>query len=47
MTACPPDETGADLYPWKRWHVRNDPVGSNSQPPISVLHADVERRQCS
>lgn len=32
-----PDETGADMYPWKRWHVRNDPVGNNSQPPISFF----------
>lgn len=32
-----PDETGAELYPWKRWHVRNDPVGTNSQPPISFF----------
>lgn len=32
-----PDETGEDLYPWKRWHVRNDPVGNNSQVPISFF----------
>ena len=32
-----PDETGEDLYPWKRWHCRNDPVGSNAQPPISFF----------
>jgi hypothetical protein len=32
-----PDETGADLYPWKRWHVRNDPVGNNAQEPISFF----------
>ena len=32
-----PDETGEDLYPWKRWHVRNDPVGNNSKPPISFF----------
>lgn len=32
-----PDETGEDLYPWKRWHVRNDPVGNNTQAPISFF----------
>jgi hypothetical protein len=32
-----PDETGDELFPWKRWHVRNDPVGSNTQPPISFF----------
>jgi hypothetical protein len=32
-----PDENGEELYPWKRWHVRNDPVGSSSQPPISFF----------
>ncbi len=32
-----PDETGEDLYPWKRWHVRSDPAGSNSQPPVSFF----------
>ena len=32
-----PDETGEDLYPWKRWHVRNDPVSNNAQPPISFF----------
>jgi hypothetical protein len=32
-----PDENGEDMYPWKRWHVRNDPVGSNNQQPISFF----------
>jgi hypothetical protein len=32
-----PEETGEDLYPWKRWHVRNDPVGNNSQPPVEFF----------
>jgi len=31
------EENGEDLYPWKRWHVRNDPVGNNSQQPISFF----------
>jgi hypothetical protein len=32
-----PDETGEDLYPWKRWHTRNDPVGNNARPPIDFF----------
>src|SRR4249920_3541233 len=27
-----PEENGEDLYPWKRWLVRNDPVGNNAKP---------------
>lgn len=30
-------ENGEDLYPWKRWHVRNDPVGGSAQPAISFF----------
>jgi len=25
-----PDEDGEELYPWKRWHVTSDPMGSSS-----------------
>jgi hypothetical protein len=32
-----PDEQNADLYPWKRWHARNDPLGSNGQPPVEFF----------
>jgi hypothetical protein len=32
-----PDETGEDMYPWKRWHVRNDPVSNNNQEPITFF----------
>lgn len=32
-----PDDANAELYPWKRWHVRNDPVGNNAQVPISFF----------
>jgi hypothetical protein len=32
-----PDETGEDLYPWKRWHVRSDPLSSTSEEPISFF----------
>jgi len=31
-----PDDDN-QLYPWKRWHSRNDPVGVNAQPPISFF----------
>src|SRR5204862_2674210 len=30
-------EDGESLYPWKRWHVRSDPMGNNSEPPISFF----------
>jgi hypothetical protein len=30
--------TDADsLYPWKRWHTQNDPLGSNAQAPVSFF----------
>lgn len=32
-----PEENGEDLYPWKRWHVRNDPVANNTKQPISFF----------
>jgi hypothetical protein len=32
-----PDENADELFPWKRWHVRNDPVSNNSQVPISFF----------
>jgi hypothetical protein len=32
------DEDGEELYPWKRWHVTNDPMGGNtSQKPIDFF----------
>jgi hypothetical protein len=31
------DEDGEDLYPWKRWHVTSDPMGNNTQEPISFF----------
>lgn len=32
-----PEDFTEDLYPLKRWHVRNDPVGNNAQEPISFF----------
>jgi hypothetical protein len=32
-----PDEDGEEMYPWKRWHVQSDPMGNNSQVPISFF----------
>ncbi len=32
-----PEENGEDMYPWKRWHTRNDPMTSNGKPPISFF----------
>jgi hypothetical protein len=30
-------EDGEDLYPWKRWHVKSDPIASNTQEPVSFF----------
>lgn len=30
-------EDGEDLYPWKRWHVKTDPFGNNTQPAVSFF----------
>src|SRR4029077_12445254 len=32
-----PEENTDDLYPWKRWHVTNDPVGANGKPPVEFF----------
>ena len=34
--AVSPTEAGDELYPWKRWHVINDPMGNN-RPPIEFF----------
>jgi hypothetical protein len=31
------NEDAENLYPWKRWYVTSDPMGSNSQVPISFF----------
>ena len=31
-------EDGEDLYPWKRWHVKSDPFGNNTEPAISFFN---------
>jgi hypothetical protein len=31
------DEDAEDMYPWKRWHTTSDPLGNNSQVPISFF----------
>jgi hypothetical protein len=32
-----PEENTDDLYPWKRWHGRNDPVGNNGKAPVEFF----------
>jgi len=32
-----PDETGEDLFPWKKWHCRSDPLSSTTEEPISFF----------
>lgn len=31
------NEDGEQLYPWKRWHVKDDPLNNGSQVPISFF----------
>lgn len=31
------NEDGENLFPWKRWHFKSDPMGSNSQVPVSFF----------
>jgi hypothetical protein len=33
-----PGSDGESLYPWKRWHTTSDPLGNNTQDPISFFH---------
>ena len=29
-----PEDNPDELFPWKRWHARNDPVGDNGKTPV-------------
>lgn len=33
-----PGEDGQQLYPWKRWHVTSDPLGNNTEMPVSFFN---------
>ena len=30
-------ENGEDMYPWKRWHVRSDPFGNNTEKAVEFF----------
>jgi hypothetical protein len=32
-----PEENPEDMFPWKRWYVRSDPLGNNAQVPVSFF----------
>jgi len=32
-----PEENGEDMYPWKRWHTRGDPMTGSGKQPISFF----------
>jgi hypothetical protein len=32
-----PEENGEDMYPWKRWHTRTDPMLSSGKQPITFF----------
>src|SRR6185503_1234790 len=35
--AISPDDDSENLYPWKRWHTRNDPLGKKTNKPIEFF----------
>lgn len=39
------EENTEELYPWKRWHTRNDPVGTNSAKPIEFYQPNAIAQQ--
>ena len=30
-------ENGEDMYPWKRWHVKSDPFGNNTEKAVEFF----------
>lgn len=32
-----PGESGDEMYPWKRWHVTNDPMANSTQKPVDFF----------
>lgn len=34
------DEDGEEMFPWKRWHVTSDPMGNNTQVPVSFFQPE-------
>jgi len=34
---CRPEDNTDELFPWKRWHVTDDPVGNNAKPPVEFF----------
>ena len=32
-----PGEDSESMFPWKRWHVKSDPMGNNTEPPVSFF----------
>lgn len=31
-------ENGEEMYPWKRWHVKSDPFGNNTEPAVAFFN---------
>ncbi len=40
-----PEENGEELYPWKRWHTRNDPMTSGGKQPITFFQPNSNAQQ--
>lgn len=35
-----PNETGDEMYPWKRWHVESDPMGNAALAPVQFFNVE-------
>ena len=40
-----PQENGEEMYPWKRWHVRDDPGVASNKPPIEFFMPTMNAEQ--
>lgn len=40
-----PGEDGEQMYPWKRWHVKADPFGNNTEPAIAFFQPQINSQQ--
>jgi hypothetical protein len=34
------NETGEEMYPWKRWHVESDPMGNSALAPVQFFNVE-------
>lgn len=39
------DEDSDELYPWKRWHVKRDPMGENISKPVDFFQPEMKAQE--